>query len=145
MRISDWSSDVCSSDLALAYGLDKGSADETVLVFDLGGGTFDVSILEIGDGVFEVKSTHGDTKLGGDDWDQKVIDWLVEQFKSAHGVDLSKDNMAVQRLKEAAEKAKVELSQVQQTQINLPFIRSEARRVGKACVRPCRSRWSPKN
>jgi len=111
---------------ALAYGLDKGSADETVLVFDLGGGTFDVSILEIGDGVFEVKSTHGDTHLGGDDWDQKVIDWLVDQFKSAHGVDLSKDNMAVQRLKEAAEKAKIELSQVQQTQINLPFITATA-------------------
>ncbi len=108
---------------ALAYGLDKeGSADQTILVFDLGGGTFDVSILEIGDGVFEVKSTHGDTNLGGDDWDQKVIDWLVEQFKSAHGVDLSKDNMATQRLKEAAEKAKIELSQVQSTQINLPFI-----------------------
>src|SRR6188472_2735730 len=107
---------------ALAYGLDKGSQDHTILVFDLGGGTFDVSILEIGDGVFEVKSTHGDTNLGGDDWDQKVIDWLVEQFKSAHGVDLSKDNMALQRLKEAAEKAKIELSQVQQTQINLPFI-----------------------
>jgi molecular chaperone DnaK len=108
---------------ALAYGLDKeGDADQTVLVFDLGGGTFDVSVLEIGDGVFEVKSTHGDTKLGGDDWDQKVIDWLVDQFKSAHGVDLSKDNMAMQRLKEAAEKAKIELSQVQQTQINLPFI-----------------------
>ena len=108
---------------ALAYGLDKeGSSDHTILVFDLGGGTFDVSILEIGDGVFEVKSTHGDTHLGGDDWDQKVIDWLVEQFKSAHGVDLSKDNMAVQRLKEAAEKAKIELSQVQSTQINLPFI-----------------------
>ncbi|MGV3760725.1 MAG: molecular chaperone DnaK [Actinomycetota bacterium] len=111
---------------ALAYGLDKGSADETVLVFDLGGGTFDVSILEIGDGVFEVKSTHGDTHLGGDDWDQKVIDWLVDQFKSAHGVDLSKDNMALQRLKEAAEKAKIELSQVQQTQINLPFITATA-------------------
>jgi molecular chaperone DnaK len=108
---------------ALAYGLDKeGSSDQTILVFDLGGGTFDVSILEIGDGVFEVKSTHGDTHLGGDDWDQKVIDWLVEQFKSAHGVDLSKDNMALQRLKEAAEKAKIELSQVQSTQINLPFI-----------------------
>src|SRR6187455_1018138 len=108
---------------ALAYGLDKeGDSDQTILVFDLGGGTFDVSILEIGDGVFEVKSTHGDTNLGGDDWDQVVIDWLVEQFKSAHGVDLSKDNMAVQRLKEAAEKAKIELSQVQQTQINLPFI-----------------------
>jgi molecular chaperone DnaK len=111
---------------ALAYGLDKGAADETVLVFDLGGGTFDVSILEIGDGVFEVKSTHGDTNLGGDDWDQAVIDWLVDQFKSAHGVDLSKDNMAVQRLKEAAEKAKIELSQVQSTQINLPFITATA-------------------
>jgi len=107
---------------ALAYGLDKGSEDETVLVFDLGGGTFDVSVLEIGDGVFEVKSTHGDTNLGGDDWDQRVIDWLVAQFKSAHGVDLSADRMAMQRLKEAAEKAKIELSQVQQTQINLPFI-----------------------
>jgi molecular chaperone DnaK len=108
---------------ALAYGLDKeGGADQTILVFDLGGGTFDVSILEIGDGVFEVKSTHGDTKLGGDDWDQRVIDWLVGQFKAAHGVDLAADNMATQRLKEAAEKAKIELSQVQQTQINLPFI-----------------------
>jgi molecular chaperone DnaK len=111
---------------ALAYGLDKGAADETVLVFDLGGGTFDVSILEIGDGVFEVKSTHGDTSLGGDDWDQAVIDWLVDQFKAAHGVDLGKDNMAVQRLKEAAEKAKIELSQVQSTQINLPFITATA-------------------
>jgi molecular chaperone DnaK len=107
---------------ALAYGLDKEGAEQTVLVFDLGGGTFDVSILEIGDGVFEVKSTHGDTHLGGDDWDQRVIDWLVGQFKAAHGVDLSNDNMALQRLKEAAEKAKIELSQVQQTQINLPFI-----------------------
>ena len=107
---------------ALAYGLDKDATDQTILVFDLGGGTFDVSVLEIGDGVFEVKSTHGDTHLGGDDWDQRVIDWLVDSFKTAHGVDLSKDNMAVQRLKEAAEKAKVELSQVQQTQINLPFI-----------------------
>jgi molecular chaperone DnaK len=107
---------------ALAYGLDKEGEDETVLVFDLGGGTFDVSILEIGDGVFEVKATHGDTQLGGDDWDQRVIDWLVGQFKAAHGVDLSTDKMALQRLKEAAEKAKIELSQVQQTQINLPFI-----------------------
>ncbi|HKA83866.1 MAG TPA: molecular chaperone DnaK [Acidimicrobiales bacterium] len=107
---------------ALAYGLDKEGAEQTVLVFDLGGGTFDVSILEIGDGVFEVKSTHGDTHLGGDDWDQRVIDWLVSQFKAAHGVDLANDNMALQRLKEAAEKAKIELSQVQQTQINLPFI-----------------------
>ena len=111
---------------ALAYGLDKGSKEETVLVFDLGGGTFDVSVLEIGDGVFEVKSTHGDTNLGGDDWDQKIIDWLVAQFKAAHGVDLSKDRMAAQRLKEAAEKAKIELSQVQQTQINLPFITATA-------------------
>jgi molecular chaperone DnaK len=108
---------------ALAYGLDKeGDSDQTILVFDLGGGTFDVSVLEIGDGVFEVKSTHGDTNLGGDDWDQRIIDWLVEQFKAAHGVDLAKDNMAAQRLKEAAEKAKIELSQVQSTQINLPFI-----------------------
>jgi len=111
---------------ALAYGMDKEGADQTILVFDLGGGTFDVSILEIGDGVFEVKATHGDTQLGGDDWDQRVIDWLVDSFKSAHGVDLSKDNMALQRLKEAAEKAKIELSQVQQTQINLPFITATA-------------------
>ncbi|MEP7047647.1 MAG: molecular chaperone DnaK [Ilumatobacteraceae bacterium] len=111
---------------ALAYGLDKGSEDEKVLVFDLGGGTFDVSVLEIGDGVFEVKSTHGDTHLGGDDWDQRIIDWLVQQFKAAHGVDLAADRMAGQRLKEAAEKAKIELSQVQQTQINLPFITATA-------------------
>ena len=107
---------------ALAYGLDKEGDDQTILVFDLGGGTFDVSVLEIGDGVFEVKSTHGDTNLGGDDWDQRVIDWLVESFKNDHGVDLGKDKMALQRLKEAAEKAKIELSPVQQTQINLPFI-----------------------
>ncbi|CAB4609710.1 unannotated protein [freshwater metagenome] len=111
---------------ALAYGLDKSSQDETILVFDLGGGTFDVSVLEIGDGVFEVKSTHGDTHLGGDDWDQRIIDWLVQQFKGAHGVDLAQDRMAMQRLKEAAEKAKIELSQTQQTQINLPFITATA-------------------
>jgi molecular chaperone DnaK len=111
---------------ALAYGLDKGSEDETILVFDLGGGTFDVSVLEIGDGVFEVKSTHGDTHLGGDDWDQRIIDWMVQQFKAAHGVDLAADRMATQRLKEAAEKAKIELSQTQQTQINLPFITATA-------------------
>ncbi|WP_395155715.1 molecular chaperone DnaK [Ilumatobacter sp.] len=111
---------------ALAYGLDKGDEDETILVFDLGGGTFDVSVLEIGDGVFEVKSTHGDTVLGGDDWDQRIIDWLVQQFKAAQGVDLSVDRMAAQRLQEAAEKAKVELSQVQSTQINLPFITATA-------------------
>ena len=107
---------------ALAYGLDKEGEEQTILVFDLGGGTFDVSVLEIGDGVFEVKATHGDTNLGGDDWDQRVIDWLTESFKNDHGVDLSKDNMAIQRLKEAAEKAKIELSSVQQTQINLPFV-----------------------
>jgi molecular chaperone DnaK len=111
---------------ALAYGLEHEGADETVLVFDLGGGTFDVSILEIGDGVFEVKATHGDVHLGGDDWDQKVIDWLADSFKAGHGIDLTKDNMAVQRLKEAAEKAKIELSQVQQTQINLPYITAGA-------------------
>jgi molecular chaperone DnaK len=107
---------------ALAYGLDKEGADQTILVFDLGGGTFDVSVLEIGDGVFEVKSTSGDVHLGGDDWDQRVIDWLVESFKGKEGVDLSIDKMAMQRLKEAAEKAKIELSSVQSTQINLPFI-----------------------
>src|SRR5487761_2599365 len=107
---------------ALAYGLDKEEEDQTVLVFDLGGGTFDVSILEIGEGVFEVKSTSGNTHLGGDDWDQEVIDWLVKTFKDTEGVDLSNDKMAMQRLKEAAEKAKIELSSVQETQINLPFI-----------------------
>ncbi|MGI9608602.1 MAG: molecular chaperone DnaK [Acidimicrobiales bacterium] len=107
---------------ALAYGLDKGDEDQTILVFDLGGGTFDVSVLEIGDGVFEVRSTHGDTALGGDDWDDAIIEWLVTSFKNDHGVDLAADSMAGQRLKEAAEKAKIELSQVQQTQINLPFI-----------------------
>src|SRR5437016_1366622 len=107
---------------ALAYGLDKSEKDHTVLVFDLGGGTFDVSLLEIGEGVFEVKATHGDTQLGGDDWDQRIIDWMVKEFKNAHGVDLSADRMAQQRLKEAAEKAKIELSQVSETTINLPFV-----------------------
>src|SRR5213082_2416919 len=111
---------------ALAYGLDKGEKDQTVLVFDLGGGTFDVSLLEIGDGVFEVKATHGDTHLGGDDWDQRVIDWMVTEFKNAHGVDLSKDRMAMQRLKEAAEKAKIELSSVTETTINLQFVTATA-------------------
>src|SRR2546425_7688785 len=110
---------------ALAYGLDK-QHDQTILVFDLGGGTFDVSLLEIGEGVFEVKSTSGDTHLGGDDWDQRVIDWLVKEFKNSHGVDLSKDRMALQRLKEAAEKAKIELSHVMETTINLPFITATA-------------------
>ena len=107
---------------ALAYGLDHEGEDHTVLVFDLGGGTFDVSVLDIGDGVFEVKSTSGNTHLGGDDWDQRVIDWLVKTFKDTEGVDLSNDKMALQRLKEAAEKAKIELSAVQETDINLPFI-----------------------
>ncbi|MDA2978500.1 MAG: molecular chaperone DnaK [Actinomycetota bacterium] len=111
---------------SLAYGLDKEGNDETILVFDLGGGTFDVSVLEIGEGVFEVKSTAGDTNLGGDDWDQKVIDWLVDGFKKENGVDLSKDAMALTRLREAAEKAKIELSSVQETEINLPFITANA-------------------
>ncbi|MDQ3954646.1 MAG: molecular chaperone DnaK [Actinomycetota bacterium] len=107
---------------SLAYGLDKDEKDQTILVFDLGGGTFDVSVLELGDGVFDVKSTSGNTSLGGDDWDQRVIDHLVSSFKNAHGIDLSKDKMAMQRLKEAAEKAKIELSSTQSTSINLPFI-----------------------
>ncbi len=106
---------------ALAYGLDK-KKDEKIAVFDLGGGTFDISILEIGEGVFEVKSTNGDTHLGGDDFDKRIIDWMVDEFKKQEGVDLSKDPMALQRLKEAAEKAKIELSNVMQTDINLPFI-----------------------
>jgi molecular chaperone DnaK len=110
---------------ALAYGLDK-EHDQTILVFDLGGGTFDVSVLEIGEGVFEVKATSGDTHLGGDDWDEAVIDWLVSTFKAEHGVDLSADRMALQRLKEAAEKAKIELSSVPETDINLPFITATA-------------------
>jgi molecular chaperone DnaK len=111
---------------SLAYGLDKTAHDQTILVFDLGGGTFDVSLLEIGEGVFEVKSTSGNTQLGGDDWDQRIIDWLVKEFKNAHGVDLSKDRMALQRLKEAAEKAKIELSQVAETTVNLPFVTATA-------------------
>ncbi|MBA2337410.1 MAG: molecular chaperone DnaK [Acidimicrobiia bacterium] len=110
---------------SLAYGMDKHN-DQLILVFDLGGGTFDVSVLEIGEGVFEVKSTHGDTNLGGDDWDQRIIDWLVTGFKNEHGVDLAKDPMAVTRLRESAEKAKVELSSVQETEINLPFITATA-------------------
>jgi molecular chaperone DnaK len=109
---------------ALAYGLDKD--DQTILVFDLGGGTFDVSLLEIGDGVVEVKATNGDNHLGGDDWDQRVVDYLVKQFQSGHGVDLSKDKMALQRLREAAEKAKIELSSSSETSINLPYITASA-------------------
>jgi len=111
---------------ALAYGLDKGAHDQTILVFDLGGGTFDVSVLEIGEGVFEVKSTSGDNHLGGDDWDQRVIDWLAEKFSGDHGIDLRKDKMALQRLKDAAEKSKIELSTTQTAQINLPFVTADA-------------------
>ena len=111
---------------ALAYGLDKGGHDQTILVFDLGGGTFDVSVLEIGEGVFEVKSTSGDNHLGGDDWDQRIIDWLAEKFLGDHGIDLRKDKMALQRLKAEAEKAKIELSTTQTAQINLPFVTADA-------------------
>jgi molecular chaperone DnaK len=111
---------------ALAYGLDKGDQEQTILVFDLGGGTFDVSLLEIGDGVVEVKATSGDNNLGGDDWDHAIVEWLVSQFKNAHGVDLSKDKMAMQRLQEAAEKAKIELSSSTQSSINLPYITASA-------------------
>ncbi len=107
---------------ALAYGLDKGAAEQTILVFDLGGGTFDVSLLEIGDGVVEVKATNGDNELGGDDWDERIIKWLVEKFKGSQGIDLSKDKMAMQRLREAAEKAKIELSSSTTSSINLPYI-----------------------
>ncbi|WP_420036619.1 molecular chaperone DnaK [Streptomyces sp. cg28] len=110
---------------ALAYGLDKGD-EQTVLVFDLGGGTFDVSLLEIGEGVIEVKATNGDTRLGGDDWDQRVVDHLVRQFKGAHGIDLGNDKMAVQRLREGAEKAKIELSSSSETTVNLPYITASA-------------------
>ncbi|MEI7453619.1 MAG: molecular chaperone DnaK, partial [Actinomycetes bacterium] len=111
---------------ALAYGLDKGDVEQTILVFDLGGGTFDVSLLEIGDGVVEVKATSGDNHLGGDDWDNAVVDWMVTSFKNAHGVDLSKDKMAMQRLREAAEKAKIELSSSMNSTINLPYITASA-------------------
>ena len=107
---------------ALAYGLEKGEQEQTILVFDLGGGTFDVSLLEIGDGVVEVMATAGDNQLGGDDWDQRIVDWLVEKFKNANGIDLTKDKMALQRLREAAEKAKIELSSSQSATINLPYI-----------------------
>jgi molecular chaperone DnaK len=111
---------------ALAYGLDKGDKEQTILVFDLGGGTFDVSLLEIGEGVVEVKATNGDNVLGGDDWDQALVDYLVKTFQSKHGVDLAKDKMAMQRVREAAEKAKIELSSSQQTSINLPYITVDA-------------------
>jgi len=111
---------------ALAYGLDKGEKEQTILVFDLGGGTFDVSLLEIGDGVVEVRATSGDNHLGGDDWDQRIVDWLADKFKAAQGIDLTKDKMAMQRLREAAEKAKIELSSGQSTSINLPYITVDA-------------------
>jgi molecular chaperone DnaK len=111
---------------ALAYGLDKGEKEQTILVFDLGGGTFDVSLLEIGEGVVEVKATNGDNHLGGDDWDERVISWLVEKFKSSQGIDLTKDKMAMQRLREAAEKAKIELSSQSTATINLPYITVDA-------------------
>ena len=111
---------------ALAYGLDKGDKEHTVLVFDLGGGTFDVSLLDISDGVFEVRATKGDPKLGGDDWDARIVDFLVKQFQTKHGIDLSKDKMARQRLQDAAERAKIELSQLQETEINLPYITAGA-------------------
>src|SRR6266498_1477471 len=110
---------------ALAYGLDK-KKDETILVFDLGGGTFDVSVLEVGDGVVEVKSTNGDTHLGGDDYDQRVVNWLIDEFKKDQGIDLGKDRQALQRLREAAEKAKIELSSVMESEVNLPFITADA-------------------
>ncbi|GAA4790383.1 molecular chaperone DnaK [Corynebacterium canis] len=111
---------------ALAYGLEKGDKEQTILVFDLGGGTFDVSLLEIGDGVVEVRATAGDNSLGGDDWDQRIVDWLVEKFKASTGIDLTKDKMAMQRLREAAEKAKIELSAAQTASINLPYITVDA-------------------
>ncbi len=110
---------------ALAYGLDK-KKNETILVFDLGGGTFDVSVLEVGEGVIEVKSTNGDTHLGGDDWDQRVVNWAADEFKKEQGIDLRNDRQALQRLREAAEKAKIELSSVMETEINLPYITADA-------------------
>ena len=109
----------------MAYGLDK-KKNETILVFDLGGGTFDVSVLEVGEGVIEVKSTNGDTHLGGDDWDQRIVSWAADEFKKQQGVDIRNDRQALQRLREAAEKAKIELSSVMETEINLPYITADA-------------------
>src|SRR2546421_3872576 len=111
---------------ALAYGMDRGENDRTILVFDLGGGTFDVSVLEIGDGVVEVRATSGDNHLSGDDWDQRIVDWLVDKFKESSGIDLNKDKMALQRIREAAEKAKIELSSSNSANINLPYITVDA-------------------
>src|ERR1700742_4974876 len=125
---------------ALAYGLDKKS-DETIAVFDFGGGTFDVSILEVGDGVVEVKSTNGDTHLGGDNIDQRIIDWLIQEFKKDQGIDVSKDQMALQRLKEAAEKAKIELSTLLETEINLPFLTADASGPKHLAIKLTRARF----
>ena len=125
---------------ALAYGLDK-KKNETILVFDLGGGTFDVSVLEVGDGVVEVKSTNGDTHLGGDDWDQKVVNWLAEEFQKQEGIDLRKDRQALQRLREASEKAKIELSSVMETEINLPFVTADASGPRHLVIRLTRSKF----
>src|SRR4051794_16218670 len=111
---------------ALAYGMDKESKDELIAVYDLGGGTFDISILRLGGGVFEVVSTNGDTHLGGDDFDQRIIEWICDEFKKEQGIDLRQDRLALQRLKEAAEKAKIELSSTLQTEVNLPFITADA-------------------
>src|SRR6058998_223443 len=125
---------------ALAYGLDKGGKDHHVAVFDLGGGTFDISILELGDGVFEVKSTNGDTHLGGDDFDKVIMDWLAEEFRKEEGIDLRKDAMALQRLKEAAEKAKTELSGTLETEVNLPFITADQNGPKHLAIRLTRSK-----
>src|SRR6266699_4154348 len=111
---------------SLAYGMDKKKTDETIAVYDLGGGTFDISILQLGEGIFEVKATNGDTHLGGDDFDQRIVDWIADEFRKEQGIDLRKDRMALQRLKEAAERAKIELSSAMQTEINLPFITADA-------------------
>ena len=125
---------------SLAYGLDK-KKEERIVVYDFGGGTFDVSILDVGEGVFEVKATNGDTHLGGDNFDQRIIDWLVDEFKKDQGIDLSKDRMAIQRLKEAAEKAKIELSSVAETEINLPFITADATGPKHLVVRLSRAKY----
>src|SRR2546427_5784047 len=124
---------------ALAYGLDK-KKNETIAVYDFGGGTFDISILEVGDGVVEVKSTNGDTHLGGDNIDQRIIDWLVQEFKKETGVDVSKDQMALQRLKEAAEKAKIELSTLLETELNLPFLTADATALKHLAIKLPRAR-----
>ncbi len=125
---------------ALAYGLDK-AKDETILVFDLGGGTFDVSILEVGEGLIEVKSTNGDTHLGGDDWDERIVRWMLDEFKKQQGIDLSKDRQAMQRLREAAEKAKIELSTMMETDINLPYITADATGPKHLQIRITRSKF----